>query len=485
VVTNGVYSVTGHEQVVAEKATILGPCLVGPLEAGFLHCRVLDVELENDRIGQGLSAMLVSEVCGEAGHAIVAFRGGFRWTPSYEPVRLDNLPSHALRNDGCYLITGGLGGLGFCFAQYLSRSVNRPTLVVMGRTKLPEPEAWSRHVAEGDLADPIREKLVQLLSLRDDGATVLYVSGDVAQPEDVRRLSEFIAGRSLVLRGIFHAAGVADGGGEPDEYGITPAIAPKLTGTRLLLQHFNTAELDFVLLCSSVAAIDPIVGQTEYSAANAFLDAVAAEQRSRGLNIVAVNWSTWQSVGMAVAHAMSLPKELREQQLIYLSQCISPQDAPLLFQRLLAASMSQVVVTPTEFGAMLKGTAALNAILAGQKRPPESSGIVAPRPSVQAAYVAPSGDLEEGLVEIWQKLFGIAPIGINDNFFDLGGHSLLATQLVYNVNSAFGVELRLRDMLEHPTIGALASKIEAMILAEISAMSESEVQAHLSEGLSA
>jgi NAD(P)-dependent dehydrogenase (short-subunit alcohol dehydrogenase family)/acyl carrier protein len=488
VVTNGIYSVTGHERIVAEKATVLGPCLVAPLEATSLHCRLIDVELDhNDRIDNRTRAMIVEEVCHRSGQAIVALRSGYRWTVAYEPVRLDRIRRQPLRRDGCYLITGGLGGIGFCFAQFLAKQAEQRTLVIMGRTELPEPEKWTRYVAESEVEDPIRKKLEQILSLRNDGLTVIYMSGDVARSEDVLRLSERLAERSLVLHGIFHAAGLPNSGEQPDERGIKPAMAAKVIGTRLLLDRFEPTRLDFVVLCSSVAAIAPLLGQSEYCAANAFLDAVAAEQRACGVNIIAVNWNAWQSVGMAFAHAMSLPEELRERQLMYLSLGISPEDAPILFERVLVAPLAQIVVTPVEFGSVIRGTEALNAAIAGPREaiPLEQSQTIAVRPSVQATYLAPSGDLEEGLVEIWQKLFAIAPIGVNDNFFDLGGHSLLATQLVYNISSTFQVELRLRDMLEHPTISSLAAKIEALILAEITAMSESEAEARLSESLNA
>jgi phthiocerol/phenolphthiocerol synthesis type-I polyketide synthase E len=34
------------------------------------------------------------------------------------------------------------------------------------------------------------------------------------------------------------------------------------------------------------------------------------------------------------------------------------------------------------------------------------------------------------VVEIWEELLGVAPVGVADDFFELGGDSLLATLVV-------------------------------------------------------
>ena len=44
-------------------------------------------------------------------------------------------------------------------------------------------------------------------------------------------------------------------------------------------------------------------------------------------------------------------------------------------------------------------------------------------------YIAPGNELEKKLVDIFQKVLNVSPIGINDNFFELGGDSLLAMKL--------------------------------------------------------
>jgi acyl carrier protein len=84
----------------------------------------------------------------------------------------------------------------------------------------------------------------------------------------------------------------------------------------------------------------------------------------------------------------------------------------------------------------------------------------AARPDLPGVFVAPRTGVERTLAEVWADLLGVPRVGIRDNFFELGGHSLLTTQLISRVRELFQVELPLRQVFEHPTIGGLAAAIE-------------------------
>ena len=71
-------------------------------------------------------------------------------------------------------------------------------------------------------------------------------------------------------------------------------------------------------------------------------------------------------------------------------------------------------------------------------------------------YVPPSDELEQALVEIWERALGVRPIGIRDNFFDLGGYSLLAAELFMEISDRFHRDLPLAALAKNPTISALA-----------------------------
>jgi aryl carrier-like protein len=106
-------------------------------------------------------------------------------------------------------------------------------------------------------------------------------------------------------------------------------------------------------------------------------------------------------------------------------------------------------------------------------------------------FVAPSTAFEEVVAGIWSEVLGVEQIGVNDNFFDLGGHSLLAMQLLARVREVLGVELRLRNFFEAPTVAEWAREIErrmsedaggdflAEVLSEIQELSPEQIRSEL------
>jgi acyl carrier protein len=71
--------------------------------------------------------------------------------------------------------------------------------------------------------------------------------------------------------------------------------------------------------------------------------------------------------------------------------------------------------------------------------------------------------VEKRVAGIVAKLLGLERVGLADNFFLLGGHSLLASQVVTQIDSAFGVDLTLRDVFQAPTVAELSEKIERLL----------------------
>jgi amino acid adenylation domain-containing protein len=103
-----------------------------------------------------------------------------------------------------------------------------------------------------------------------------------------------------------------------------------------------------------------------------------------------------------------------------------------------------------------------------------------PAPDVDAQRdsqkIAPRTPTEEALYDIWAGLLGVRSFGVTDNFFELGGHSLLAIQLRSRIQSAFDVEIELKNLFNTTSVESLAREIEERILADIDAMSDAQAE---------
>jgi acyl carrier protein len=273
---------------------------------------------------------------------------------------------------------------------------------------------------------------------------------------------------------VIHAAGVAGGGIIPlkTRDAAERVLAPKVFGLAALHTALGDAPLDFVALCSSMNSILGGAGQVDYCAANAFLDAFAHAQNRAGRRTIAINWSAWQEVGMAVNTAV--PGHLVAARDANLKHGIRSSEGQETFRRILANPLPQVAVSPQDLPTVIRwyeqlqdriaGTVA-GSLEAAQASDQYASAVLHARPQVTATYEGPRSDVEEQLVEIWQGLLGIERIGIHDNFFELGGHSLLATQVVARVQRSLGVEVALRTLFEASTIAELAERVEMILWA--------------------
>jgi acyl carrier protein len=141
------------------------------------------------------------------------------------------------------------------------------------------------------------------------GAEIMHFSADVSDETQMKEVIARAGEKWPPVDGVIHAAGIAGGGLIQLK---TPQLAdnvmlPKVKGTLVLNKLLENHPLDFFILCSSINSIIPFMGQVDYYAANAFLDAFAYYKNSRdGIFTVSINWDTWQEVGMAVKAAKQL-----------------------------------------------------------------------------------------------------------------------------------------------------------------------------------
>ena len=85
---------------------------------------------------------------------------------------------------------------------------------------------------------------------------------------------------------------------------------------------------------------------------------------------------------------------------------------------------------------------------------------------------------EAALAGIWAKVLGKASIGPEENFFALGGHSLKAIQIGSRVMQLMGLEMRLADLFQHPTVRGLAPLLQFPVGNDFPALLPQAIQDH-------
>ena len=461
IATSGAQSVVGEPVTHPYRALANGPVLVLPAEHESVQASLTDLDASGgDNWDSVSAATLVAEAQADDADQFVAIRSGQRWARRFEsislpPSRPAELP---LRDGGVYLVTGGLGGIGVTFAEWLARRA-RARLVLTSRSALPPRDEWDVWVAEHAVGDATTARITAVRRIEAAGGDVLVAVADVSDRAGMEGALRLAQDRWGPVVGVIHAAGIPDAalmaGYTRDTADV--GLTAKLDGTNVLSELLGDQALDFVLLCSSINAVYGFAGATTYTAANAYLDAWAVSSvRPAAWQTLSIAWDVWRDVGMATHE--STQSAARQAQV---ALGIRPDDGVDAFVRALASGDPQFVVSPYDVARTQqlrhrrRSTAAGSAEIASMDDRPN-----VPTPRASASILtSPVGEIETQLATVWEDLLGVTPIGAHDNFFELGGHSLLATRVLARIDSYFGVRLSLRAVFEAPTIRQLAVMI--------------------------
>jgi acyl transferase domain-containing protein/acyl carrier protein len=454
---DGVQFVLGDERVNPAKATVLGLSRVISQEMSGVTCRCIDVEQQPESgPDERLLRQLEWELTTSDREPVIAYRRGQRWVQRFEQLVIgENHPSQPrIRNKGTYLITGGMGGVGLVFADHLARTASARLILTAQRT-MPERTTWNQWLDEHPEENETSSRIRRLQELEKAGAEVMVASADAADPQQMTALVAQAEERFGPIHGVIHAAGVTSG----------PSLAPltqlnrgkceqqfrsKIHGLLVLEQLFAGRSLDFLMPVSSLSTVLGGLGFGAYAAANQFMDSLAQQQFQQGNDRwLSVNWDGWrlqETDVEPVAGSVAALAMTREEGAAAFEHVLQVKTLPhvLVSTASLQARISQWVNPP-----------------ATAKAPKQKAATAHNRPLLDTAYAPPETDTQRTIVAIWEELFGIERVGINDNFFDLGGHSLLAIQVIARLRKELNGEIVLGKFLELGTVAAVASLVDS------------------------
>lgn len=284
-ITKGAFRVTGDEVLNPLAALTYGPIRSLGQEFPQLHCHLLDVTQLAAQIEPIASAIAIAEL-----PLVTAWRGqqsgfgGKVWQRQFtcEGENWAKQVRGGFKKNGVYVITGGFGGLGAELARHLASVYQAKLLLASRRDQSQHP------------------LLVDIAAL---GGEAVAIQADMREAGTLDRLLSQAKNHFGQVTGLLHTAGL------PGETLVlrhqlekaVDVIATKLNPALDSLALAPAYGLEQVVFFSSVTGILGGLGQTDYCAANAALDAVAEQARALGLpQFYSIRWDAWRETGMAV-----------------------------------------------------------------------------------------------------------------------------------------------------------------------------------------
>src|SRR5882757_7925893 len=362
---------------------------------------------------------------------------------------------------GTVVITGATGAVGGVLARHVVSAYGVRHLVLASR--------------RGDRAEGAAELAAELA---EAGATVAVVACDVADRDAVQGLFAQLAREFPPVRGVIHAAGVLDDGAitslTPDR--VDTVLRAKVDAAWNLHEATRELDLSMFALCSSIAATVGSPGQGNYSAANAFLDGLAAHRQAAGLAGISLAWGLWEQPSGMAAQLSSRDRARMSRSGL---APMNPRQALELLDAALVIDHPVMVATRLDRGALdaLAQSGGLPALFSGLARGPrrrqiEDTGSAAQSKSALAQRLtglAPSEqhDLLVALVclQAAEVLGWPSPQDVDPEaeFQTFGFDSLSAVELRNRLKTATGLTLPSTLIFDHRTPSAVADYVGQQI----------------------
>ncbi len=268
------------------KSGILGFVRSAVIEISKLTFRFVDIS-KNDYQAKLIVPTLFKEINQLGQEDLVAYRNGKRYTGIAVPMgSYSDSGIFSTKGQGAYLITGGAGEIGIKLASELAGR-SGAQVIMLGRSSLSD------------------EKADIIKSVKRNGLNMEYISCDITDYEQAREVIAGVVNTYGRINGVIHAAGVIDDGllAGKSMQALMTVVRPKVLGAFYL--HLLTKEqpLEFFVMFSSIVSITGNAGQTDYSAANAFMDAFAHYRAANGFSgkSLSINWCLWKDGGMGLS----------------------------------------------------------------------------------------------------------------------------------------------------------------------------------------
>lgn len=253
------------------------------------------IDLGLDAEAQRAANQVIAKVVTPEFEHCIAVRGEQQYVQQLVRAPLKSQPAATLRDDGVYVITGGLGGLGLKVADWIVDKGGRD-LILISRRSLPTVI---------DAEHPDAAVTEQVTKLQQRGARVHVESIDVRDSQALSELFSRLDAKGIAVRGVVHAAGENWFGKvlDLDRERFIETLKTKVSASYALHELTRERDLDCFMLFSSVSAFWGSVNLAHYTAANQFMDMLSLHRAQQGLPSLCIDWGPWDEVGMSAKPA--------------------------------------------------------------------------------------------------------------------------------------------------------------------------------------
>lgn len=456
-----VSEVTGDERTIyPENATLFGLAKVIGMEQRNLSCKCIDID-ENIN----LNDLLIEVECSDS-YSNIAIRDNKRYVEEIKKLDINsfNTEDISFKQEGAYIITGGLGGLGLEMAKFLASKSCR-NIILINRTAIPERGQWNNIlVSKGETI--FKEKIRKIKETESLGANVVVYNADVANYTRMKQVVGELKDKYKRINGVIHSAGIGSEGFiyNKKEETFVNTLMPKVYGTYILNKLLMNDEMDFFICFSSITSVTGGLGQGDYTAANAYLDTFQAYRNKLGKRTLTINWTGWEEVGMAKRYGVNVDGTFR---------ILSTNKAIDLFSNAISRNMKRVIIGEINFDYIshnhlnddfdYKLSNSLKKYILQNITPAKKHQGTTEQLSLTTTRLIGKNPnnltyTEKLLAQIWGKVLGYNQLDIRDNFFEIGGDSILAVRMEVELEKN-GIHLKSYDVFRYPTIELMAEQI--------------------------
>ena len=455
---NSCFQITGDEEYLDPNSSpVFGLCK--SLNRMFKNISSCCIDIDN-RTGWN---KIVDEICALSKKDIIAYRNDRRYFEGLSDTHIETEDNQlVIKDNGVYFISGGLGGIGFETAMEMVNRAKNVSLILVGRSILPEESKWDT-ILRNNKESEVIEKVERISLLKNKTNNVEYYALDIGDKEALKSVIQDVNRKYGKINGVIHAAGVSGSINfdNLNEEHITKMIMPKVIGTYVLDHLTRDQNLDFFLMFSSISTIFSSADLPGYVAGNMYLDSYSDYRKmASGSKSITVNWATWSETGMAVKDNFTIDT---------LFQTIKTREAINAVFNVLINDSGSVVIARLNLKdkiSMLLKTYPMqlsSRIVRAMEEEKNENNNNNNQQSLPFKNSTQYENIEETLIKVCCKNLGYEDINIHHNFFELGANSILLAIIFKDLNEMFPGLLQVTDLFSYPSVSLLAEHISNTI----------------------